>query len=79
MVKQDINNKLWDYTICLENAIREINKTHDYKSVFKADSNDLISKEVDTLRSVESDLRRIIDDDNNKTYWDYLNVGEDDE
>ena len=83
MDKDYINDELWDYTICLENAIRIIHKKSEYvdplHSDKKFDERVLMDKEVEVLTRVESDLKRIINDANNKTYWDYLNVGEDDE
>ena len=77
MDKDYINDELWDYTICLENAIKVI-----HNSIKKNTQGEpveiLMHNEIEVLTRVESDLKRIINDANNKTYWDYLNVGEDD-
>ena len=76
MGKLDINEKLWDYLICLENAIKSLNEKYDYKSVSVADSNDLLGREIETLTRVEKDLRWVVDDLDNKTYWDYFDDDE---
>ena len=76
MDETNIDDKLWDYLCCLENAIKVI-----YKRVKVNTQGEpveiLMHNEIEILTRVEKDLKRIIDDENNKTYWDYWNVGED--
>jgi len=69
----DVNDKLWDYTICLENAIRSLNNKCNNN---RALANEWESREIEILSRVERDLKRIIDDINYKTYWDYLDTEE---
>ena len=83
--EMDVNDKLWDYTICLENAIKII--TQESLEKFGAlnlnpeegHKRELMNKEVEILTRIERDLKRVINDINYKTYWDYLDTEEEEE
>jgi|AntAceMinimDraft_10_1070366.scaffolds.fasta_scaffold98759_1 hypothetical protein len=66
-----MGDKLRDYIICLENAIRIIHKKSQGDLLEQLDGV-LMSKEIAVLKKVKKDLEQI----NEETYWGYINEEE---
>lgn len=67
-----LKEELRDYIIALDNAKSSIHKDSNYKKFDSAERN-LLDQEVKTLEVVLRDLRVILEQEEG-TYWNFLNI-----